>query len=151
MRQNQNFAERYHTAVLLLMAKQGGYLRLDRTEQPYGAFFDIIEFILRPHDYEPHASELRRGRGEPRWHHGLREALWHMKDENDPRVEKLSPGFYRVTDKGWEHLRNAEIPLQLLDMEVENLPDGVSEVRYIHPVNGHHVVTFTLGSSFEEL
>jgi hypothetical protein len=152
MKRNQDFGERYHTATLVLMARGGGYLRLNRSEEPYDAFYAVIKPLLRPEDYEPQPSERRRGGTEPRWHHGLREALWHMKDEKEGRVEYLGDGLYRLTGSGWNHLSTLNIPLQLLDLEIVDLGNGQSEGRYIHPVDGTVVETFGCGkTSLSEL
>jgi len=66
------------------------------------------------------------------------------KDLNpkDVRVEYLRNGLYRMTDRGWDHLSTATIPLQLLDVEVEDLGNGESEVRYIHPADGRVLDAF---------
>jgi hypothetical protein len=64
-----------------------------------------------------------------------------MKGSKDRRIGYLGNGRYRMTQKGWDDAMTAGIPFELLDVEIEDLGNGESEWRYLHPVNGAEVIS----------
>jgi len=166
MRQNIDFDERYNPATLLLMWRQGGIIRLDRSECPYNAFYEVLKPMLRPEDFEIYPSVKRSGKDETCWHIGLRFALLKMRNDKHPedgRVRYLGRGLYEMTDKGrnWleSYLYSSDAPFEWLELKVEKLDDkeaatlalkeyGRHELHHFHhPMNGDDVVSF-IASSF---
>jgi len=151
--QNPDFAKRYYPTVLLLPWQQpNGRLVLDRTERPYDAFHAVVKPLLRGLDYEVQPAEKRRGRGETRWHIGLREGLLNMREDRHPedgRVRYLKDGAYELTERGRASLESflgaAEVPLEWLELETEELEDGTQQFHYRHPMTGDELVSFGSG------
>jgi hypothetical protein len=147
---NYDFSERYYPAVLLLLEKNpNGRLELDRTERPYDAFHAIVEPLLRQIDYEVQPAEKRRNRDETRWHHGLRGALWNMREDlypEDGRIRFLGKGVYQITAAGRDCLESflysVAAPLDWLELETEECEDGSVLFRYCHPMTGDELISF---------
>jgi hypothetical protein len=141
MEHNNDFSARYHPAAMLLIWRAPmGRLVLDGSEEPYDAFYEIVKPLLRSFDYKPLDQPSR----EIRWHHGLRLALLHMREDKHPAVGYVryhGNGTYELTDRGKaaleSHLLGA--PLEWLELTSEELEDGKEEFRWCHPMTGDEI------------
>jgi hypothetical protein len=150
MEKNADFVKRYHPAVLLLLWKDPQKrLTLNRTEGPYSAFYGVVKPLLRRIDYEVQPAEKRRGRPETRWHLGLRASLLNMREDKHPedgRVRYLGGGTYELTDRGLESLKSylwsPDLPLEWLELEIEDLDENSQLFHYRHPITGEEMMSF---------
>jgi hypothetical protein len=144
MKQNVDFEDRYFPATMLLLWKEGG---LAGEHLPYDAFYNIIEPVLRPEDFEIYTSVQHSGGDEPCWHTRLRFALLHMREDKYPedgRIRRLGKGCYEMTDKGrnWLESYFYGAPLDWLELETEECEDGSVLFRYRHPMTGDDLISF---------
>jgi len=70
----------------------------------------------------------------------------------DGRVKYLGDGVYKLTERGraslQSHLSAADVPLEWLELEIEELDDGTHIFHYRNPMTGDEMVSFGSKVSF---